>query len=212
MMAVARAHPLLHSRWTSGKLHNAGEARLVNGSSKMRHRRADPLERLRALCSICVAFSMPILEGGISSRYRWRFGLTVVTLVGRGCFARQEPYIPGALSILQGTVPDRVRGSGHMVPTYFRRCSGIECFNGHCGFALLFFVDEFVFVSPFQRSRRTPRRRGIQYAAALRLKHERSGILDHPLSRMMTPNLTPLPCPPPRKQNFAPRPSPNAMR
>jgi hypothetical protein len=24
-----------------------------------------------------------------------------------------------------------------MVPTYFRRCSGIECFNGHCGFALL---------------------------------------------------------------------------
>jgi hypothetical protein len=25
-----------------------------------------------------------------------------------------------------------------MVPTYFRRCSGIECFNGHCGFALLF--------------------------------------------------------------------------
>ncbi len=29
--------------------------------------------------------------------------------------------IPGALSILQGTVPGRVRGSGHMVPTYFRR-------------------------------------------------------------------------------------------
>jgi len=23
-----------------------------------------------------------------------------------------------------------------MVPTYFRRCSGIECFNGHRGFAL----------------------------------------------------------------------------
>jgi hypothetical protein len=31
-----------------------------------------------------------------------------------------------------------------MVPTYFRRCSGIECFNGHCGFALLFFVAKFI--------------------------------------------------------------------
>src|SRR5437879_11549519 len=43
------------------------------------------------------------------------------TLVGRSCVVRQEPYIPGSLSILQGTVPGRVRGSGHMVPTYFRR-------------------------------------------------------------------------------------------
>jgi hypothetical protein len=31
-----------------------------------------------------------------------------------------------------------------MVPTYFRRCSGIECFNGHCGFALLFFASKFI--------------------------------------------------------------------
>src|SRR5215212_2271999 len=45
----------------------------------------------------------------------------MVTLAMRSCVARQEPYIPGALSILQGTVPGRVRGSGHMVPTYFRR-------------------------------------------------------------------------------------------
>src|SRR6185437_13692094 len=45
----------------------------------------------------------------------------MVTLAGRSCVARQEPYIPGALSILPGTVPGRVRGSGHMVPTYFRR-------------------------------------------------------------------------------------------
>src|SRR4029078_11975169 len=45
----------------------------------------------------------------------------MVTLAFRSCVARQEPYIPGALSILQGTVPGRVRGSGHMVPTYFRR-------------------------------------------------------------------------------------------
>src|ERR1700682_409205 len=56
-----------------------------------------------------------------SPPYRWRFGAIVVTLAVRSCVARQEPYIPGALSILQGTVPGRVRGSGHMVPTYFRR-------------------------------------------------------------------------------------------
>ncbi len=67
----------------------------------------------------------------------WRIRLITPTLLRRGCVARQEPYIPGALSILQGTVPDQVRGPGHMVPTYFRRCSGIECFNGHRGFALL---------------------------------------------------------------------------
>jgi hypothetical protein len=34
-----------------------------------------------------------------------------------------------------------------MVPTYFRRCSGIECFNGHCGFALLLFAGTFVAAS-----------------------------------------------------------------
>src|ERR1700731_5308673 len=45
----------------------------------------------------------------------------MVTLALRSCVARQEPYIPGALSILQGTVPGRVRGLGPMVPTYFRR-------------------------------------------------------------------------------------------
>ena len=63
-----------------------------------------------------------------------------------------EAIIPGALSILQGTVPGRVRGSGHMVPTYFRRCSGIERFNGHCGFALLFLLVP-VFLS-FESSRK----------------------------------------------------------
>src|SRR3979490_474676 len=45
----------------------------------------------------------------------------MVTLTVRSCVARQEPYIPGALSILPGTVPGQVRGLGHMVPTYFRR-------------------------------------------------------------------------------------------
>src|SRR5258705_5186805 len=53
--------------------------------------------------------------------YRWRFGPIVATLTGRSCVARQESYIPGALSILPGTVPGQVRGLGHMVPTYFRR-------------------------------------------------------------------------------------------
>ena len=53
--------------------------------------------------------------------YRWHLAPIPPTLPLRSCVARQEPYIPGALSILQGTVPGRVRGSGHMVPTYFRR-------------------------------------------------------------------------------------------
>src|SRR5882757_3422921 len=53
--------------------------------------------------------------------YRWRFGPIVATLTGRSCVARQESYIPGALSILPGTVPGQVRGLGYMVPTYFRR-------------------------------------------------------------------------------------------
>src|SRR3954463_11266423 len=33
----------------------------------------------------------------------------------------RNQHIPGALSILKGTVPGQVRGPGHMVPTYFRR-------------------------------------------------------------------------------------------
>src|SRR4051794_18463268 len=51
----------------------------------------------------------------------WRISSAAPTLPLRGCVARQEPYIPGALSILPGTVPGQVRGPGHMVPTYFRR-------------------------------------------------------------------------------------------
>src|SRR5258705_14013040 len=34
--------------------------------------------------------------------------------------------------------------------------------------------------------RHTPRKRGIQYAAASRFDHKRRGILDHPLSRVTT--------------------------
>jgi hypothetical protein len=40
--------------------------------------------------------------------------------------------------------------------------------------------------SHFTRSRHTPRKRSIQYAANCRFYHRRLGILDHPLSRMVT--------------------------
>src|SRR5829696_4473015 len=42
------------------------------------------------------------LRGGprMPGRYRWRFPSVTLTLVSRSCVARQEPYIPGALSIL----------------------------------------------------------------------------------------------------------------
>src|ERR1700716_1123620 len=53
--------------------------------------------------------------------YRWHLPRIAPTLPKRSCVARQEPYIPGALSILPGTVPGQVRGLGYMVPTYFRR-------------------------------------------------------------------------------------------
>ena len=35
-----------------------------------------------------------------SPGHRWLFPGIMVTLPSRGCVARQEPYIPGALSIL----------------------------------------------------------------------------------------------------------------
>src|SRR6185437_2772613 len=114
----------------------------------------------------------------------------MVTLAWRGCVARQEPYIPGALSILQGTVPGRVRGSGHMVPTYFRRCSGIECFNGYRGFALLIFAPAGLLPQSISTQPSYPANAGYPVPAASRLVDERSGIPAHPLSRMMTPNLT----------------------
>src|SRR5258708_15473520 len=107
----------------------------------------------------------------------------MVTLTARSCVARQEPYIPGALSILPGPVPGRIRGSGHMVPTYFRRelrdralqrPSRLRTFLSCCR------------CRPFRHCRHTPRKRSIQYAAVSPFYHERSGILDHPLSRAMT--------------------------
>src|ERR1700687_3280587 len=105
----------------------------------------------------------------------------------RSCVARQEPYIPGALSILPGTVPGRVRGSGHMVPTYFRRELRDRVLQRPSRLRTFLFAPG----SPtkdviLRHSRHTPRKRGIQYAAASRFYHKCAGILDHPLSRVMT--------------------------
>src|ERR1700730_11453294 len=98
----------------------------------------------------------------------------MVRLAARSCVARQEPYIPGALSILQGTVPGRVRGSGHMVPTYFRRelrdrvlqrpsrlrtCPEPDTAASHFCFL---FAAEFVQAVIIRRTRHTPRMRDIQ--------------------------------------------------
>src|ERR1700704_4478680 len=103
----------------------------------------------------------------------------MVTLVVRSCVARQEPYIPGALSILQGTVPGRVRGSGHMVPTYFRRelrDRALQRPSRLRPFVSLF-AAEFVLTVILLHARHTPRKRVIQYAAALRFYRKCSGIL-----------------------------------
>src|SRR4051812_15844346 len=66
---------------------------------------------------------MPVVMGPAfaGTTQRWRIPAITPTLPPRSCVARQEPYIPGALSILPGTVPGQVRGLGYMVPTYFRR-------------------------------------------------------------------------------------------
>src|ERR1700730_1865566 len=63
-------------------------------------------------------------------------------------------------------------------PPTFVGNSGIECFNGICGFALLFLVV-------------IPRDSGV--SSTLRrfgVSTQVSGILDHPLSRVMTVNVT----------------------
>src|ERR1700722_8551083 len=83
----------------------------------------------------------------------------MVTLTVRSCVARQEPYIPGALSILQGTVPGQVRGLGHMVPTYFRRELRDRALQRPSRLRTLFFVgpDGAYFTSPRRRSKESPR-------------------------------------------------------
>src|ERR1035437_5212009 len=92
----------------------------------------------------------------------------------RSCVARQEPYIPGALSILQGTVPGRVRGSGHMVPTYFRRELRDRALQRPSRLRTFLFVYRRVIVAgpSAPPSRYPPRMRGIQYGAVPRFYHE----------------------------------------
>src|SRR6266404_7326984 len=107
----------------------------------------------------------------------------VVTLAVRSCVARQEPYIPGALSILQGTVPGRVRGSGHMVPTYFRRelrDRALQRPSRLRTFSYSRFAAEFIEAVILRESgvSSTLRPHGSISGAG--------GILDHPLSRVMT--------------------------
>src|SRR6202022_3625437 len=105
----------------------------------------------------------------------------MVTLALRSCVARQEPYIPGALSILQGTVPGRARGLGHMVPTYFRRELRDRALQRRlrlrtCAFWQYVLLE----LRPRQTGGVVPRLvrscalgRGIQYAAALTFDHWR---------------------------------------
>src|SRR5215213_4042547 len=52
------------------------------------------------------------------TRNHWRIGRGRITLRERGCGARQETHIPGALSISKGAVPGPVPGPGHTAPTY----------------------------------------------------------------------------------------------
>src|SRR5437899_2204047 len=98
----------------------------------------------------------------------------------RSCVARQEPYIPGALSILQGTVPGRVRGSGHVVPTYLRRELRDRVLQRRL--RLRAFVCRRVRSSRRSYSAKAeyPVRRGFP------VYRKCAGILDHPLSRVMT--------------------------
>src|SRR5438477_497132 len=119
----------------------------------------------------------------------------MVTLGARSCVARQEPYIPGALSILKGTVPGRVRGSGHMVPTYFRRELRDRALQRRLRLRTFFLLahQDRSFAAVVPRHRVSPPASpmtgssGIpQYAASSRFYRNCSGILDHPLSRVMT--------------------------
>ena len=137
-------------------------------------------------------------------RYRWRIGPIVATLARRSCVARQEPLSPGPYRSLREL---SLAGSVDPViwcPPTFVGNSGIERFNALCGFALLFLSisAELITASPsgtavILRHRVSPfgepddkLRRSIQYAAALRSSSSNvSGILGHPLSRVMTGNL-----------------------
>ena len=77
-----------------------------------------------------------------------------------------------------------------MVPTYFRRELRDRVLQRPSRLRTFVFCRKLLpsLLPPVQLhfSRHTPRKRGIQYAAASRSSTRRSGILDHPLSRVMT--------------------------
>lgn len=54
----------------------------------------------------------------------WLNAESHTTLPKRGCGVRLEISYSRGLTILKGAVPGRVRGSGHMAPTYFCRFPG----------------------------------------------------------------------------------------
>jgi len=68
----------------------------------------------------------------------WRFVSIVVTLRRRGCCARQEPLSPGPYRSFRELSLAGPVGSVIWCPPTFVGNSGIECFNGVCGFALCF--------------------------------------------------------------------------
>src|SRR5690349_21415973 len=123
-----------------------------------------------------------VLVGGRPQR--WRADRFIATLaLARLCRASGANISPGPyrsfreLSLAGSVDPDI------WCPPTFVGNSGIECFNGVCGFALYFRVvarhpccGGFECVGVL-----LPRKRGIQYAAALLLCTSVSGIPDHPL-------------------------------
>src|SRR5712671_1588829 len=106
----------------------------------------------------------------------------------RSCVARQEPYIPGALSILPGTVPGQVRGLGHMVPTYFRRELRDRALQRPSRLrTFVFCLPSSLFESVTLATPVIPRESGVSSTPQLHGSITSvSGILDHPLSRVMT--------------------------
>src|SRR4051812_42843155 len=127
-------------------------------------------------------------------RSLWRFVSIVVTLPKRGCDARQEPLSPGPYRSFRELSLAGPVGSDIWCPPTFVGNSGIECFNGVRGFALLFFwpyvpsncvLDNQRCHAPPSAQLRTgggasstPRRRCLITGV--------SGILDRPPSRTMT--------------------------
>src|ERR1700676_1088809 len=121
-------------------------------------------------------------------RYRWRIAPIVATSAVRSGVARQEPLSPGPYRSLREL---SLAGSVDPViwcPPTFVGNSGIERFNGLCGFALLFLSisAKLITASP-SGAAVILRESGVSSTPRLRGPSSNvSGILGHPLSRVMT--------------------------